>query len=206
MGVITELKGAWSVWRDRRRELNDEAAQPVELVYTDKLGNRWYAFKEPMRMPGERALAALVASRRSDLNYTVEDEREWLKAVRTAANLGEFMDVGYYLRVKEDRIAWACEEATLLDVAKCYFLLNDEPQSAFREDHQRKKVAAWAADEDCRAFFLREAHWLTSGFSELSLADIPAYLEERRTRIRTASKGKRSAKPGEPPTVSPSVE
>lgn len=206
MGVIAELKGAWRVYRERRRELADEAAQPVELVYTDKLGNNWYAFKDPMRMPGDRALAALVASRRSDLNYTVEDEREWLKAVRTAANLGEFMDVGYYLRVKEDRATWACEEATLLDVAKSYFLVNDEPQGQFREAWQRKKAEAWAADEDCRAFFLREAYWLTRGFSELSLADIPAYLEERKKRIRTASNERQSARPGARRTASSSPE
>lgn len=196
MALVAELKGAWRVYRDRRKELADEEAQPVDLVYTDKLGNRWYAFRDPLRMPGERALSALVSTRRSDLNFTLEDAKAWWEQTWGYANSGNFMDVGYMLRVYRDRLDWACEENSLLDVAQAYFMINEEPQGAMREKWQQEKRKAWADDEDARGFFLREAYWLTRGFSELSPSDIPTYLAAVRTRIQKASNERRSAKPG----------
>lgn len=205
MELVSQLKAAWRVWRNRRKELAG-AAEPVQLVYTDTEGNQWFAFEDPMRMPGDRALAALVNIRRADLNYTVEDEREWLEAALTSHNLGQHADVGYYLAVKRDRLTWTVEERTMLDVACVYFLLNDEPQGTMPAEHQERKRAIWAKDEACRAFFLREAYWLTRGFSELSLSDIPNYLAEKRKPIPKAPKRQPTAKRGGKRTASPSPE
>lgn len=200
-----ELMAAFRVYQQRGRELSNPDAEEVELVYTDKLGNNWYRFVDPLRMPGDRALSALVATRRGDLNYTRDDELEWIKTARDAANRGNFMEVGYLLRVKEDRLAWACEEKTLQSIAQVYYLLNDEPQALFQRKWQDEKARIWAEDEEARAFFLREAYMLTNGFSQLSLADIPNYLAERTIRMAMAEKQKQSAAPGGKETVSPSA-
>lgn len=205
MGAFTELKGAWRVWRDRQRELSDPKAEKVDLVYTDKAGNNWYRFADPLRMPGDRALAALVATRRGDLNYTVDDERAWVRAAIGANNVNDRTMLGHYLMVKQDRLDWACEENTLRGVAQVYFLLGEEPQGVFSAEWQAKKEAIWAADEQARAFFLREAYWLTRGFSELSLTDIPNYLAIKSKAGQMLSAKKPNEKPGAKSTASTSA-
>lgn len=197
MGILAELKGAWRVWRDRGDSLADPKAHEVELAYTDAQGNRWYAFRDPETLPPERAISALVHVRRSDLNYTREDAAKWCADFIEACNEGNMVQAVYLARVMQDRLEWAAEEATLLDVAKCYYLLNDEQPGTMRQDVQDAKDAIWRADKECAAFFLREAFYLTHGFSELSLSDIPTYLAERRTKIRKGSKRKPSAGNGD---------
>lgn len=197
MALFNELREAWRIWKHRKAELSTVTLHPVRLAYTDAQGNNWYAFEDPTKLPGDRAISALVGMRRNDLNYTEEDEREWVKAAIAAHNAHEHAMVGHYLSVKLDRLDWACESRTLLDVAKVYYLLNDEPQhGAMLSKYQEAKEAAWAADPDAKAFFLREAYWLTDGFSDLSLSDIPTYLVERPKKIQTGSKPKPAGRRG----------
>lgn len=197
MGVFAELKGAWRVYRDRGKSLADTEAPETKLVHIDSQGNRWYTLVDPLKIPAERAISALVAMRRNELNYTEKDERVWVDAAIAAHNAHEHAQVGYYLTVKKDRLDWACEDKTLLELAKAYFWINEEPAAGpMLPKWQEQKEAAWASDANARAFFLREAFWHINGFSELSLSDIPNYLEARAKKIQTESKPKPSARRG----------
>jgi hypothetical protein len=197
MGLWAELKGAWRVWRNRRAYLGKPEAQEMALVYTDAAGNMWYGLVDPLQLPADRAISALVGMRRNDLNYTEADEREWLKETREAHNANDHAKVGYHLTIKEDRLDWACEEKTLLEIAKVYYWINEEPQDGpLLPVWQAKKEAAWEADPDAKAFFLREAYWLTNGFSDLSPSDIQTYLAVRRKKIQMETKPKPAARRG----------
>lgn len=197
MGLLLELRNAWRVWRQRRKDLGAIEALDTVLVYSDANGNNWYGLRDPLKLPADRAISALVAMRRNDLNYTAEDEREWATKAIEAHNAGDHAMVGHYLSVKLDRLDWAAEEKTLLEVAKVYHWMNEEPRDgAMLPVWQARKDEAFSADPDCRAFFLREAYWLTAGFSDLSLSDIPTYLAVRPRKIQKASKPKPVARRG----------
>ena len=184
---LAKLIGRWRSRKDRRQDLKDDQSAEVELVYTDSFGNRWYSFANPLQIPASRALAAQVAATRADMNLTREDLSEYIQEMKGFAESGQVVDLYYLLRVLEDRITWSCEEDSLLAMAEIYFLLNDEPQGKVKESIGKKKREIWAKDEDCRAFFLREAYYLISGYSELSLEAIPNYLRERRSILERGS-------------------
>jgi hypothetical protein len=69
------------------------------------------------------------------------------------------------------------EAKSMLELAKCYFVIDDEPLQMQTEKHDELKEARWKEDADCRGFFLRQAFVITKGYSGFSEIDIQDYLK-----------------------------
>ena len=147
----------------------------AKRIYTDRFGNAWYAFTDPLRIPGARSLAAELAATWCELNMTKEDILTYMRNIRSSANKGDFVRACRLIDCMEERVEWACEDKSLLGLAKVYFTINDEPLNAPTEAHTMLKDEVFANDSECRAFFLLRAHVLTKASSEFSPADILNY-------------------------------
>lgn len=152
----------------------------VKLVHVDAGGNAWYGFDDPLRMPAARALAGEVAATWADLNITKDDLKDYVARMKAFGNQGDIVRMFHLLTVLEERVEWACEDRTLLQLAQVYYLLNDEPIMQPSPEHNEQKERIWAADQECRGFFLRSAFVLTKGYSEFSAADILNYFQVQR--------------------------
>lgn len=149
----------------------------VQHVLTDSLGNEWWGFVNPLKMPPARAIAAELAAEWANLNMTKDDALAFIAKLKEQGDAGRIVDMYTTLGLMEQRLQWACEGRTMLELAKVYYLINDEPIGKTSEPHDKLKEAAFAADSDCRGFFLQMGFVLTKGFSEFSGTDIHAYLK-----------------------------
>jgi hypothetical protein len=149
----------------------------ASVCYVDAAGNKWYAFDRPMSMPAPRAIAAELAAEWALMNFTPEDLLAYVDKMVADANAGQIVDMFASLHYIRERVKWSCEHKSLLELAKCYFVINDEPLKMQTEAHDKLKAERFATDPDCRAFFLRQSFALMRGSSELSGNDIQAYSE-----------------------------
>lgn len=159
-------------WTDK-----DGLQHDASLVYTDTLGHGWYAFDSPLQMPAPRAVAAELASEWALMNMTIDDLRAYIRKLKEDGNKGLVVDMFATLRYMEERIEWACEGRSLLELAKCYFIIDDEPLAMQTERHDQLKDEVWKSDPAARSFFLHKSFVLTRGYSGFSESDIPAYLK-----------------------------
>jgi len=113
---------------------------------------------------------------------TPQDVREYLKAIRASANKGDFVRACRLIDCMEERLEWACEDKSLLGLAKVYFTINDEPLSQPTNAHTELKDRIFEEDAETRAFFLLRAHALIKVSSEFSPADILNYSEVMNAR------------------------
>jgi hypothetical protein len=148
--------------------------------YTDRFGNAWYGFEDPLRIPGGRALAGEVSATWCELNMTPDDIRMYFKKMRESGNRGDIVHMFRLFDCMEERLEWACEDKSLLGLAKVYFTINDEPLNAPTQNHTALKDEIFDTDADCRAFFLLRAHALIKVSSEFSPADILNYSQVMR--------------------------
>lgn len=167
----------------REHTLEDGTTFTVEEVYRDPEGNIYYGFSDPLRMPAQRALAAEVAATWADLNITKDDAIAFCTKMEEFADKGRIGDVIHLVKVLKGRLQWACEDKTLLNLAKVYFLVNDEPIMAPSNEHNALKDKMWDRHGEVRAFFLRRAFVLTKGYSGFSPTDILNYLEVQKAML-----------------------
>lgn len=150
-------------------------------VYRDQAGHVYYGFEDPLKMPAARAIEAELAAEWANLNVTRDDLRAFLASMREHGQKGDIVGLFQVLANLQDRVEWACEGRSLLELAKVYYLVDDEPIERTTERHNEIKARAWASDNAAKGFFLREAFVLTRGFSEFSASDILAYSVARET-------------------------
>ena len=148
----------------------------ASVIYQDLLGNAWYSFDNPMRMPAGRTIAAELANEFAKMNITPDDLRAYVNDMMENGDKGKIVDMFYTLRVISERLNWMCEGRSLLELANCYFTINEEPLNIMVDKYAAMKRSAWDSDPDCRAFFLRSAFVLTKGYLPNSEVDIPDYL------------------------------
>ncbi len=149
----------------------------ASLIYTDAKGGRWYAFDRPLQMPAGRAVAAELAAEWALMNFTPGDLLDYIARMKDMGNKGQVVDMFATLHYMEERVKWAMEGKSMAELAKCYFVLDDEPLHIQTEKHDELKDQRWREDTACRAFFLQQAFVLTKGYSAFSESDIPGYLK-----------------------------
>ena len=90
---------------------------------------------------------------------------------------------GYVERLKE-RISYAVEMTTLLQLAKSFFFLEGENINRSSRYYSEKKDEIFEEDLECRAFFLQGAWKLTDMYADMPDIDILTYLMEVEARKR----------------------
>lgn len=140
----------------------------LEHLHTDLKGREWWGFVHPLRMPAQRATSAELAAEWANLNMGKEDLQAYIDKMKADGNAGLIVEMFKTLGYMEERLKWACDGRSLLELAKCYFLVDDEPVDGMTEKHNAIKEDAWATDPGCRAFFLHRSFLVTKGFSAFS--------------------------------------
>jgi hypothetical protein len=150
---------------------------PLNLVFTEQSGVKWYEYQNPMQMPARRAIAAEVATRFAQMNVTKDVLVEFITNMEQKANSGNIVELFHLLTELKFRLDYIGEEQTMLDLATCYFILEGEDEGDFSEIWKQKKMERLRANGELRDFFVSRAFQLTTNYSELSNTDIHDYLK-----------------------------
>jgi hypothetical protein len=167
-------------------------AHDASPIYSDSKGGVWYAFDKPLAMPAARAVGAELAAEWALMNFTPADLLAYINKMKEMGNKGQIVDMFGTLHYMEQRIQWAMEAKSMLELAKCYFVLDDEPLQMQTEQHDQLKEQRWKEDSECRGFFLRQAFVITKGYSAFSESDIQGYLKAQEVlHLRNANESTR---------------
>ena len=150
---------------------------PLNLVFTEQSGVKWYEYQNPMQMPARRAIAAEVATRFAQMNVTKDVLVEFITNMEQKANSGNIVELFHLLTELKFRLDYIGEEQTMLDLATCYFVLEGEDEGDFSEIWKQKKMERLRANGELKDFFVSRAFQLTTNYSELSNTDIHDYLK-----------------------------
>jgi len=156
---------------------------PIQEIFTDKQGNKWYTFarvSDALKMPQKRAVLAEVSTKYAEMNMTKDDLERFIAAIQEECNKGKLTKAFYFLELMKERLTWAAEEETLLDLACVYFLLEGENVLACTPEMTAKKKAILREDAEARAFFLVTAYNCTAHYGSISETGILDYLTKKR--------------------------
>ena len=150
---------------------------PMQEIFIDKFGNRWYRYENNLTMPAKRAIAAEVATRFADMNLTKPIFKKLVEQMKKFANEGNIVDMFNLLSEIEFRLDYLGEEKTLTELAICYYCIEGEDEADYSEVWGRKKREILESDSDANAFFLSMAYQCTINYSNTSETDILEYLK-----------------------------
>lgn len=175
-------------WKKKKKEdpvqetkkLFVETKIPLNCIYTDKFGNKWYEYESNLMMPAKRAIAAEVAARFADMNITKDKLIELMGKMKELANQGNIVDLFHLLAEIEFRLNFLAESKTLTELAICYFVIEGEDETDFVETVKKKKLEILEKDEEAAAFFLERAYRLTMNYSDMSEGVILEFLKENK--------------------------
>lgn len=160
-------------------KIDNSKNQALELVFADKLGNKWYAHKNILEISPSRGVSAARADRFVGLRISEGNFKQLLDAAIDGINKEmNFVQATAILHELKHRAEFLCEENSLLDLAALYYFLQDEDPEFPSEHHNQKKIEIWAKDESCRGFFLHMGLALTKHFSDTVEEDLLKFMEE----------------------------
>lgn len=148
-------------------------------VYTDDAGNKWYTFADIQKIPAKRGILAELTTKYIEMNVTPERLNTYVEKMLEHVNQGQMSKVAALLERLNERLKWNCEEETLLQFAKVYFMLEGEPITGGSIQYGKRKDEILKTDYKARSFFLINAFKLTKNFSDISNEHILEYLREK---------------------------
>lgn len=151
-------------------------------VFTDRFGNNYYAYKDVRKMPYSRAIHAASCVRFAEMNLTYETLKKLVSIMLQAQRDGKDDLVSMYLHEIDNRLEYAGEEVTLLNLAASYFVIEGENPKDLDTFYLDKKIELWKKDSIAKSFFLQRAYELTSNYGSMSVSNIQDYL---RNQIQT---------------------
>jgi hypothetical protein len=150
----------------------------VNKVYTDKYGNDWFEYANPMNIPAKRAISAEVATRFADMNLTKANLQILMNEMKKKANEGNIVDLFSLLGEIEYRLNFIGEEETLMELACAYYLIADEDETDMTDFYREKKMEIFRKDKDAKNFFMEGAFRRTIKYLDMSEVDILDYLNQ----------------------------
>lgn len=177
-------------WFKKTQQLVKNVGRKIAVtkVYTDKFGNDWYEYTNPMSIPAKRAIAAEVATRFADMNLTKANFLLLMGEMKKKANEGNIVDLFNILGEIEYRMNFIGEEETLMELACCYYLVGDEDETDMSDYYRQQKIDIFKRDKDAKNFFLEGAFRRTIKYSDMSEIDILDYLSQNAPNERQLNK------------------
>lgn len=160
-------------------------SQNIKLkeVYTDALGNKWFAQTNILEISPARGLSAARADRYVGLKISEHNFSQLLNVaidgLNKEQNISQMIAIMHELKWRQEML---CEESSILDLAGIYYFLQDENPDFPSEVHNQKKREIWAQDEICRGFFLTLGLSLTTKFSNTPEEDLLKFLNQEMTK------------------------
>lgn len=159
--------------------INNSKDIKLKEVYTDALGNKWYAHLNILELEPSRGVAAARAERFVGLKISESNMEALLdKAIDGVNKNQDLVQAIAILSELKYRTQFLCEENSLLDLAGVYYFLEDEDPRFPSEHHNTIKREIWAKDEVCRGFFLHMGLSLTKHFSTTVEEDLLKFMRE----------------------------
>ena len=156
----------------------------LRLVYTDREGNNYYVFADPLLMSVERSekiSEAVVASRfnveRADIISALASTMAAINAGDLARLRSETLGKLADLRHRLDRVG---VEALVLEIAALFFITDNENPYTVNPLTTAEKRRRAAADDDLRVFFLTTIWEIYRKPADISAADFLSYLSIER--------------------------
>lgn len=159
----------------------------LQLCQTDKFGNNFYEFTSIEMIPYLRYIAGEAAARYAEFNLTGEVFGKLLDKTLAHANKGELTQVISILVEMDNRRRFCGTEATLYELACCYYILEGEDVNEPSGYWNDKKKELWSKDGRVRAFFLQKAYTFTAQFSNMPNTDILIYLSQKAVELRKSN-------------------
>lgn len=139
---------------------NNEDSNEIEtyLIYTDKLGNRWFGFRDLFQIPYLRTAYSKTISDLFKVGLTGEDIKTWIKKEKELlkSNDSEKYEKLYALVLEKESIISTVVDPLKQHLALCtiYVLGENEAIDQYSQKMAADKLELWKLDEDAQAFFL----------------------------------------------------
>lgn len=160
----------------------------LELIHTDKHGNKYYKFKDPRQLPGARLRAAEMAAIEAELCITSQEGSRLLEIQMDYMNKGDFVHASSITVELYNRFKSLAEEETLLKLASVYVVMEGEPVDEYMQSWFERKLKAWADDEQAKGFFLGLAIQITEAYGDTSPQHILEYLKNHREELEKSKR------------------
>lgn len=177
--LIPFIKHKTAIRRFHDFYMKTEEKPEIEEVYIDRLGNKWYTFKEIMKAPAKRTTDAEAMSRWAELCMTPEYFAIEMNKAIGFMNKQRIAQAAGIMNELLIRSTWAAERTTLQLLADVLFMIDGENPLCPTAEFMEKKKAIWAADPACEAFFLTAALNNIRSLERLSESDLMSYLKEK---------------------------
>lgn len=145
---------------DKAKEVFVNKSEPKyfdkELVFVDKFGNKWYAFKEITNITMDRFLEIQKAERYYKLRVTEENANKLLDAAIGDLKNNEYDKVLTRLLEFKSRLTFKAERGVYIDYCTVVYLINDEPIQYYSREHTLQKKKLLEENADIQNFFLRD--------------------------------------------------
>lgn len=160
----------------------------LEVVRTDRNGNKYYQFKDAKQMPGERYLVGLVKVEEANMGVDAEDLYNYLTDALDNFNKSKFAEAASTLVKLRNRVVTADPKNAYLSLAGVYILLNDESPQKYDVVAARRKYKLWTADPDLQSFFLNFAYGIIKSYQPTysgAIRDVSNIVQQGKTEAFT---------------------
>lgn len=148
------------------------------LVYTDKKGNRWQVYRDPLQMHTERMQALRDAEKFLIMNLS----REWLirhcELIDECINSGNIVSLALHNSNLKVRLELNWSRESLLHFCASYYLLKEEPDNQ-DQYYYEQKLHLLKTDPDLCSFFLDDVFKRYEIFTEDLKQDFQTYLQRQ---------------------------
>jgi hypothetical protein len=159
-----------------RRDDKKNDKTPLEHIYTDKFGNKYFQLMSIEQMSQQRAYYTEIAAIKAEMCVTKETLLIALREMRELGNKGEIVKMFGILDELEQRVEYGAEEETLMLLASVFFFDEYEDINDYVLGEQMRKMEIWKQDERAKNFFLLKAFHQTKNSINISEQDIARYL------------------------------
>lgn len=142
-----------------------------ELIFVDKFGNQWFAFKEISNITMDRFLEIQKAERYYKLRVSEENANRLIDAMLQDFSNREYENILVRLKEFKARLQFKAERDVYINYSSVVYLINDEPVSYYSEEHTQLKKKLLREHSDIQNFFLRDVikRYLHSPFNSSQL-------------------------------------
>jgi hypothetical protein len=179
---ISALAVQFFIYKKRKNALNKMQIKwpesKLKEVYKDALGNKWFTFENPLRIPAYRGVNAEVMINQADMCMDAAMLTKYINSIQHHLDKGRLTTAFMHFERMKERANMLGEQTTLLNLAKTFFLLEGEDPQKNSADYDKLKEQIWKEDKEARDFFLLAAFNLINDASGLSEKDILNYLNQ----------------------------